>query len=153
MSIALDRVQRVEDKGSGFSPEDLGYGSVFERLDTGDMDHGVEGFEKEAEESNTCSSASSSSSSIGRNSDQSARSSDGEESGESDEVQSSYKGPLDMMDSLEEVLPVRLVFFLLKHILFLLCFGFYKLLLSCSNLCLEIRNRNHSLSLVLEFEG
>ncbi|KAG6608335.1 hypothetical protein SDJN03_01677, partial [Cucurbita argyrosperma subsp. sororia] len=102
MSIALDRVQRVEDKGSGFSPEDLGYGSVFERLDTGDVDHGVEGFEKEAEESNTCSSASSSSSSIGRNSDQSARSSDGEESGESDEVQSSYKGPLDMMDSLEE---------------------------------------------------
>ncbi|XP_022982399.1 uncharacterized protein LOC111481236 [Cucurbita maxima] len=107
MSIALDSVQRVEDKGSGFSPEDLGFGSVFDRLDTGDVDHGVEGFEKEAEESNTCSSASSSSSSIGRNSDQSARSSDGEESGESDEVQSSYKGPLDMMDSLEEVLPVR----------------------------------------------
>ncbi|XP_023534916.1 uncharacterized protein LOC111796503 isoform X2 [Cucurbita pepo subsp. pepo] len=101
------RVRRV-DQPSGFSPEDSGYGSMFERLETGDVDRGVEGFEKEAEESNTCSSAStSSSSSIGRNSDQSARSSDDEDSGENDEVQSSYKGPLDMMDSLEEVLPVR----------------------------------------------
>lgn len=109
MSITLDRVRQVEDKRSGFSPEDLGYGSVFQRLVNQDVDRTVEGFEKEeADESNTCSSAStSSSSSIGRNSDQSARSSDGEDSGENDEVQSSYKGPLDMMDSLEEVLPVR----------------------------------------------
>ncbi|CAK9317583.1 unnamed protein product [Citrullus colocynthis] len=108
MSITLDRVRQVEDKRSGFSPEDLGYGSIFQRLVNQDVDRSVEGFEKEADESNTCSSAStSSSSSIGRNSDQSARSSDGEDSGENDEVQSSYKGPLDMMDSLEEVLPVR----------------------------------------------
>ncbi|XP_043718611.1 uncharacterized protein LOC122666638 [Telopea speciosissima] len=46
------------------------------------------------------------SSSIGRNSDLSCRSSDGEDSGEI-EVQSSYKGPLDTMDALEEVLPIR----------------------------------------------
>lgn len=43
------------------------------------------------------------SSSIGRNSDSS---SDGEDSGE---VQSSYKGPLDTMDALEESLPIRCV--------------------------------------------
>ncbi|KGN55382.1 vitellogenin-2 [Cucumis sativus] len=105
MSITLDRVRQVDDKRSGFSPEDLGYGSVFQRLVTHDVDRVVEGFQKEeADESNTCSSAStSSSSSIGRNSDQS----DDEDNGENDEVQSSYKGPLDMMDSLEEVLPVR----------------------------------------------
>ncbi|GMH16580.1 hypothetical protein Nepgr_018421 [Nepenthes gracilis] len=47
---------------------------------------------------------SSSSSSIGRNSDLSAKSSDGDDSGEN-EVQSSYKGPLDSMDALEDVLP------------------------------------------------
>lgn len=49
----------------------------------------------------------SSSSSIGKNSDASGRSlsDDGEEN---DEAQSSYKGPLDMMDALEEVLPLRL---------------------------------------------
>lgn len=49
---------------------------------------------------------SSSSSSIGRNSDQS----DGEDSGQdfdNSEVQSSYKGPLDTMDALEEVLPIK----------------------------------------------
>ncbi|KAJ0266536.1 hypothetical protein HA466_0005230 [Hirschfeldia incana] len=49
-------------------------------------------------------SSSSASSSIGRNSD------DEEEShgdGEENEAESSYKGPLDLMESLEEVLPVR----------------------------------------------
>lgn len=44
------------------------------------------------------------SSSIGKNSDVSL---DGGECEENDEVQSSYKGPLDMMNALEEVLPVR----------------------------------------------
>lgn len=47
-----------------------------------------------------------SSSSIGRNSDSSGRSSDGDDSGET-EVQSSYKGPLDTMDALEDVLPIK----------------------------------------------
>ncbi|GMY36447.1 protein OXIDATIVE STRESS 3 LIKE 2-like [Fagus crenata] len=49
-----------------------------------------------------------SSSSIGRNSDSSAGSSDGgDESGGESEVQSSYKGPLDTMNALEEVLPLK----------------------------------------------
>ncbi|KAM1249691.1 hypothetical protein ACFX15_031749 [Malus domestica] len=47
---------------------------------------------------------SSSSSSIGKNSNNGSESNDG---GENDEVQSSYKGPLDMMNELEEVLLVR----------------------------------------------
>lgn len=58
--------------------------------------------EQELKERHWCSS--SSTSSIGRNSD---LSSDGENE-EENEVQSSYKGPLNMMDSLEEVLPMRL---------------------------------------------
>ncbi|CAL9027562.1 unnamed protein product [Prunus brigantina] len=47
-----------------------------------------------------------SSSSVGRNSDSSNGSSEGDDSGEA-EIQSSYKGPLDTMDQLEEVLPVK----------------------------------------------
>lgn len=47
---------------------------------------------------------SSSSSSIGRSSDVSEVSSDGEDS---NEVQSSYKGPLDTLNSLEQVLPIK----------------------------------------------
>lgn len=52
---------------------------------------------------NTC--ISSSTSSIGKNSDISGRSA--ENSGDTDEVQSSYKGPLDGMEALEVVLPIR----------------------------------------------
>ncbi|XP_027180865.1 uncharacterized protein LOC113779480 [Coffea eugenioides] len=52
----------------------------------------------------TCCS-SSSTSSIGKNSDVSGRSV--ENPGDSAEVQSSYKGPLDAMEALEEVLPIR----------------------------------------------
>ena len=48
-------------------------------------------------------SSSSRSSSVGNNSDESNGSSEGEEA----EVQSSFKGPLDTMDQLEEVLPVK----------------------------------------------
>lgn len=47
---------------------------------------------------------SSSTSSIGRNSDVSEVPSDGEDS---DEVQSSYKGPLDTLNALEQVLPIK----------------------------------------------
>jgi hypothetical protein len=65
--------------------------------------------------SSPCSSLSASaSSSIGRNSDVSSEGEDCEEN----EAQSSYKGPLDMMDALEEVLPIRFYF------LFLSVFGF-----------------------------
>ncbi|KAL3497414.1 hypothetical protein ACH5RR_040146 [Cinchona calisaya] len=49
--------------------------------------------------------SSSSTSSIGKNSDVSEKSM--ENSGETEEVQSSYKGPLDAMEALEEVLPIR----------------------------------------------
>ncbi|GAB2291612.1 hypothetical protein Dimus_025867 [Dionaea muscipula] len=49
---------------------------------------------------------SSSSSSIGRDSDSSDKSSDGGDAGD-DQVQSSFKGPLDTMDALEDVLPVK----------------------------------------------
>ncbi|KAL1552297.1 hypothetical protein AAHA92_13110 [Salvia divinorum] len=45
------------------------------------------------------------SSSIGKNSDLSENSM--EKSGDGEEVQSSYKGPLDAMEALEEVLPIR----------------------------------------------
>lgn len=52
--------------------------------------------------------ASSASSSIGKNSDLSERSSSEEgEDYEENEAQSSYKGPLEMMEALEEVLPMR----------------------------------------------
>lgn len=47
-----------------------------------------------------------SSSSIGRNSDASGASFEGEDCGET-EVQSSYKGPLESMDALEDVLVVK----------------------------------------------
>lgn len=58
-----------------------------------------------------------SSSSIGRNSDSSGGSSDGgDESGGDGEVQSLYKGPLDTMDALEEVLPVKYVFSFWLHL-------------------------------------
>ncbi|GMI94961.1 hypothetical protein HRI_003165400 [Hibiscus trionum] len=65
---------------------------------------------EEEEDWRGSSSATTTSSSIGRNSDDdddvSGRSSDGGGS-EENEVQSSYKGPLDMMNSLEQVLPMR----------------------------------------------
>ena len=65
-----------------------------------------------AKDSNACSasassSSSSSSSSIGKNSDLSVRSSSDGEDCEENEAQSSYKGPLEMMEALEEVLPIR----------------------------------------------
>lgn len=47
--------------------------------------------------------SSTTSSSIGNNSDDES----GSDDGENDEAQSSYKGPLDMMNALEEVLPMR----------------------------------------------
>ncbi|KAF4390559.1 hypothetical protein F8388_006056 [Cannabis sativa] len=50
------------------------------------------------------------SSSLGRNSDVSDESSNGEDS-TNDEAQNSFKGPLDTMDGLEEVLPIKYVSF------------------------------------------
>ncbi|KAL2471922.1 Uncharacterized protein Adt_40058 [Abeliophyllum distichum] len=64
----------------------------------------VEKREKEEKGLDSCNSASESSS-IGKNSDISEKSLDNFD--ENEEVQSSYKGPLDAMDALEEVLPIR----------------------------------------------
>ncbi|KAM4097487.1 hypothetical protein ACJW30_07G003700 [Castanea mollissima] len=51
-----------------------------------------------------------SSSSVGRNSDTSdGGGGDDDESGEESEVQSSFKGPLDTMNDLQEVLPLKLI--------------------------------------------
>lgn len=82
------------------SPEDHRSASVIRNGDA------VPG--KELNESPCSSSATSTTSSIGRNSDDvsSGRSLEGEDCGEN-EGQSSYNGPLDMMDALEEVLPIR----------------------------------------------
>ncbi|XP_019415118.1 PREDICTED: uncharacterized protein LOC109326770 [Lupinus angustifolius] len=57
------------------------------------------------EEEEACYSTTTSSSSIGNDSDADATSSETEN--EENEAHSSYNGPLDMMDSLEEVLPIR----------------------------------------------
>lgn len=59
------------------------------------------------ETSSASASASASSSSIGKNSDLSVRSSSDGDDCEENEAQSSYKGPLEMMEALEEVLPIR----------------------------------------------
>ncbi|GLT75989.1 hypothetical protein SLA2020_476760 [Shorea laevis] len=100
MSIALERI----DAGTGFRRV-MARDSVFESPSLAT--------ERKVEEEDCRSlSGTTSSSSIGRNSDEdhdghvSGRSSDGGDC-EENEVQSSYKNPLDMMDSLEEVLPIR----------------------------------------------
>lgn len=96
MSIALHRTRGIGiDSSSGLI---VGHASLF---DSPEFDRSPEG-----EEAAACSS--SESSSIGKNSDASLdgdREEDEEE--EDSEVQSSYRGPLDMMDALEEVLPRR----------------------------------------------
>ncbi|GLT25642.1 hypothetical protein SLA2020_007600 [Shorea laevis] len=98
MSIALERIEAA----SGFARV-MGCSSVFESP-------APEPERKVGEEDSRSTSGTTSSSSIGRNSDEedapSERSLDGGDC-EENEVQSSYKGALDMMDSLEEVLPFR----------------------------------------------
>ncbi|KAL3838606.1 hypothetical protein ACJIZ3_023197 [Penstemon smallii] len=64
-----------------------------------------EGFVKNSSSFKNISCSDESSSSIGKNSDISENSM--EKSGDGEEVQSSYKGPLDAMEALEEVLPIR----------------------------------------------
>ncbi|KAK6236668.1 hypothetical protein QUC31_020457 [Theobroma cacao] len=97
MSIALERI------------ETSGFGRVMKcACDTSRLEPTPVKERKEVEEDDWRSASSSTtSSSIGRNSDDaSGRSSDGGAC-EENEVQSSYKGGLDMMDSLEQVLPMR----------------------------------------------
>ncbi|KAF8393623.1 hypothetical protein HHK36_021868 [Tetracentron sinense] len=111
MPMALESSKnRIE--GSGFI-HGISRISIFESQDpsrlfpgilTGDRGFGEGNMAMKAKEGEEDSD--SGSSSIGRNSDLSGRSSDDEDAGEN-EAQSSYKGPLDTMDSLEEVLPIR----------------------------------------------
>ncbi|XP_077236358.1 protein OXIDATIVE STRESS 3 LIKE 2-like [Tasmannia lanceolata] len=112
MSIALERSSnRIE--GSGFIRGISTCMSIFEAPESGRKIGRIMPEKtqfpadnmrpkEEREESASCSS------SIGKNSDCSMRSSESEDSGEdSGEIQSSYKGPLETMDALEESLPTR----------------------------------------------
>ncbi|KAK1288498.1 hypothetical protein QJS10_CPB19g01894 [Acorus calamus] len=92
MSIALERMftggigPRLTAEAAGKLTEDQTFRSPHKAAE---------------EEEGSCSS------SIGRDSDCSETGSDGGGSSEETEVQSSYKGPLDTMDALEESLPIR----------------------------------------------
>ncbi|KAM5566175.1 protein OXIDATIVE STRESS 3 LIKE 2 [Rosa sericea] len=88
MSIALDRIGDVAPSSGFMHGGAMSFGLIFESSPGEDRAPAV---------------ASSSSSSIGKNSD--VLSDEGDE--ENDEAQSSYNGPLDMMEALEEVLPIR----------------------------------------------
>ncbi|KAJ4950045.1 hypothetical protein NE237_026877 [Protea cynaroides] len=122
MSIALDSSGRTRLEGSGFI-RGMSCVTIFESPDPGRSMAGVlpvnrrfplsnlamassMKLEQQQQQSQEEEQLDSCSSSIGRNSDSSGRSSDCEDSGEI-EVQSSYKGPLDSLDALEEVLPIR----------------------------------------------
>ncbi|XP_018811493.1 uncharacterized protein LOC108984112 [Juglans regia] len=85
MSITIDRSKFLHGDGGPYAPI---YGATRFRA------------EQRGDDLESCSS-----SSIGRNSD--SLSDGGDESGGESEIQSSYKGPLDTMDALEEVLPVK----------------------------------------------
>ncbi|EXB74901.1 hypothetical protein L484_018609 [Morus notabilis] len=110
MSIALDNNRRMDMKSSGIM-RGLVFDSPVEGRIAGAGDSDT------VKESNACNnetssasasaSASASSSSIGKNSDLSVRSSSDGDDCEENEAQSSYKGPLEMMEALEEVLPIR----------------------------------------------
>ncbi|PON73112.1 hybrid signal transduction histidine kinase M-like protein [Parasponia andersonii] len=124
MSIAFESNRRIDIEPSGFtragvapcsllfdSPEQEGRATAIAAAAADDDDAVKDSNAFSASTSNSCSASSSPSSSslssIGKNSDLSERScSDGEDS-EENEAQSSYKGPLEMMDALEEVLPIR----------------------------------------------
>ncbi|KAF8032601.1 hypothetical protein BT93_D1501 [Corymbia citriodora subsp. variegata] len=97
MSVALHSSRRVEIEPPGFSIGDA-RPSIF---DPPELDSSG------GHEATTPAQSSSESSSIGKNSDDTGNRSSGGEDGEENEVQSSYKGPLEMMDALEEVLPTR----------------------------------------------
>ncbi|XVE53832.1 hypothetical protein DITRI_Ditri03aG0033600 [Diplodiscus trichospermus] len=107
MSIALER---IEASGFGRVMKCECDTSRFESTPVKERKEVVEAEEEEEEEEEDdwrSSSSTTTSSSIGRNSDDvSGRSSNGGDC-EENEVQSSYKGGLDMMDSLEQVLPMR----------------------------------------------
>lgn len=109
MSIAFHRNRGIHTEASGCSRNGVSRSLVFDST-AGEGSVAASGGDdasKELANACTASTSSSSSSSIGKNSDLSERSSSDGEECEENEAQSSYKGPLDMMESLEEVLPVR----------------------------------------------
>ncbi|KAI9192403.1 hypothetical protein LWI28_022423 [Acer negundo] len=107
MSIAMDRIDPSGYKG-GVAEGGEGGGSGMACASVYDPPAICNEKEEEEEEEEEDWCSSSSTSSIGRNSDLSGRSSEEEdEDSEENEVQSSYKGPLLVMDSLEEALPLR----------------------------------------------
>lgn len=89
----------------GIIDSSLGIGSHSSVLESPEFDAGDRRADGGGEAAAAEECGSSESSSIGKNSDASL---DGDDDGEEEnEVQSSYRGPLEMMDSLEEVLPFR----------------------------------------------
>lgn len=112
MSIALERSNnRVGSSGlirrqpcmSSFEPSESGRDQILQENLCFPMNNLVNKVSEVPKELDSCSS-----SSIGRNSDSSGRLSVESDGEDETEAQSSYKGPLDTMDSLEEVLPIRL---------------------------------------------
>ncbi|KAI5556494.1 hypothetical protein POPTR_018G048100v4 [Populus trichocarpa] len=99
MSIAVDSTCNIDMDSTGFPRGRLGFvvtSSVF--------DSPVGRREEMAEECSPSSLTTSSKSSIGKDSDLSGG---GEDGLDENEVQSAYKGALDSMEGLEEVLPIR----------------------------------------------
>lgn len=118
MSIALERNNsggghRIE--GPGFVHRDMAYvSSAYGSPELSASDRRSADVEEEEEEDRSGSLSSSSTSSIGKNSDEH---SGGGIGSDEEEVQSEYKGgPLDSLDSLEEVLPVKYVILLVFYV-------------------------------------
>ncbi|PSS02025.1 Histone like [Actinidia chinensis var. chinensis] len=101
MSIALESStsNRVERAGLRHG---MSFGSVYESPEIFDGYRRLTAAKKEEEVVE-----SSSSSSVGRNSDLSGGESNGDGDSGEGEIQSSYKAPLDNLDALEEVLPMK----------------------------------------------
>lgn len=109
MSIAFHSNRGFDIQTNGFTHAEVTCSLVFD-LPEFPPEKGrvaVSGDDAVKESINACSASTSSSSSIGKNSDLSERSSSDGEECEENEAQSSYKGPLDVMEALEQVLPLR----------------------------------------------
>ncbi|KAL2554008.1 hypothetical protein Fot_07627 [Forsythia ovata] len=111
MSIAFERNNSGNDhriERSGFARHNMNFVSpIYNSQDFPTDDRRLEEVEPVAED-RTDSVSSSSTSSIGKNSDEELSGGGGGGEGEGEEVQSEYnKGPLDSLDALDEVLPVK----------------------------------------------
>lgn len=104
MTIALESSSRIER--SGLRHGMMSCGSVYESPESGRPVAGNFAGDRQLERGKEVGD-SSSSSSIGRDSDSSGGESDGDADSGDGEVQSSFKGPLDSLDALEEVLPMK----------------------------------------------